>query len=183
MFMKFKVQIIIVSFLILSIQNSFANPQKSSENFNQLAINDSINMFRQQYRNENYLSDSNFLSSNKLAESSGLNEAKPESDDPINLHSIINAPDYFSDQINDCKKELESYPNDVQLIYKLGNLYVKNNQIEEAEKVYKKLKSLNLPLAEELVIKISDKTDTITLCRCPRSYKINEAARNKELKK
>ncbi len=93
--------------------------------------------------------------SKSIGESS-LSLAKSDSSAPINLLSILNDPNYYSAQIQDYNEELEAHPDDVQLLLKLGNLYVKNNQFEEAQRVQKKLESLNSELATELQNKIDE---------------------------
>jgi len=53
--------------------------------------------------------------------------------------------------VEDIKKELEEKPDDPQLNFKLGVAYARLKKIEEARKVYKKLKETNPELAKELL--------------------------------
>ncbi len=68
----------------------------------------------------------------------------------VNITKIISAADYYTDQIADYKNELSKHPDDVQLQYKLGVLYLKTKQFSEAQAIQKKLTETNQGLASSL---------------------------------
>ncbi|WP_245960365.1 tetratricopeptide repeat protein [Hydrogenivirga caldilitoris] len=53
--------------------------------------------------------------------------------------------------IEDLKKELESKPEDPELLFKLGVAYVRIGKTDSAREVYKKLKGIDKSKAKELL--------------------------------
>lgn len=53
--------------------------------------------------------------------------------------------------IEDLKKELESKPEDPELLFKLGVAYVRIGKTDSAREVYKKLKGVDESKAKELL--------------------------------
>lgn len=68
----------------------------------------------------------------------------------VDIIKILSAADYYTDQITDYKNELSKHPDDVQLQYKLGVLYVKTKQFSEAKATQEKLTETNQDLANSL---------------------------------
>ncbi len=53
--------------------------------------------------------------------------------------------------IEDLKKELQSRPEDPELLFKLGIAYVRTGKIDNAREIYKKLKDIDGRKAQELL--------------------------------
>ncbi len=56
--------------------------------------------------------------------------------------------------IEDLKKELESKPEDPELLFKLGVAYTRVGKVDSAREVYKKLKDIDPSRAKELLDRI-----------------------------
>jgi tetratricopeptide (TPR) repeat protein len=83
-----------------------------------------------------------------------LSIKETEKQKSTDLLAILTDPNYYTDQIFQYNEELEKHPNDQQIQYKLGMLYIKTKQYEQALSVQKKLEELDGDLAKNLKEKI-----------------------------
>lgn len=68
----------------------------------------------------------------------------------INLQAILNDQSDYLGKIEEYKKELLQNPSDIQLLQKLGFLYVKAKQIPEASQIYEQLQILEPSSSQDL---------------------------------